>query len=121
MSVSPPPSAVSAGPAFAVVMGPLNVAPPSSERHTGLALVSDEPMLEGAVIQMVCGLPAVPCVPAGAMLMLGSPKAFECGRITGAEKAFGPETPPPPPPLPPVGDGEGDGMEEMVVTENPDG
>src|SRR5437016_8582451 len=88
MSVSPPPRPVSAGPTLAVVMGPANVTPPSSDRHTGLALVSEEPMLDGAVIQIVCGRPAVPCVPGGARLMLGSPKLADPGSTTGAVNAF---------------------------------
>src|SRR5438132_7208301 len=87
LSVSPPPRPVSAGPAFAVVMGPVKFAPPSSDRHTGLAFVSEEPMLEGAVIQIVCGWPAVPCVPGGARLMLGSPRVAEPGSTTGAVNA----------------------------------
>src|SRR3954447_23869512 len=84
MSVSPPPRAVSAGPALLGWIGPTKGAPPSSDRHTGLAVVTEPPSELGALAHIVCGLPDVPCVPGGATAMLGSPNPVDFGRGTGA-------------------------------------
>src|SRR3954451_17094498 len=86
MSVSPPPRAVSAGPALFGWIGPTKVVPPSSDRHTGLAVVREPPSELGALTQIVCGFPDVPCVPGGATAMLGSPKPADVGSITGGAK-----------------------------------